>query len=297
MAFDRPVYALVAAAGSGTRLGFSTPKAFVELAGRSLLERSLDALAESGCIDHAIVLVSADMRAAAEDLLARTDNVAAWGPMSTSVCLGGGERVDSVFAGLEELERRGVAAGSLVAVHDAARCLIPADMVRQVVDRAGRGVETGAWDGAVPVLPVTDTIKIVDHASSGPADGALLVEQTPARHTLRAAVTPQVFNVETLLEANRQYFDTVEIASAHPTGTAGGNPVPMATDDSSIMELAGKRVLAVDADPLAMKITTPQDYRIAEMLVGARGGVENKDAEGAESAESTQSKGETADGQ
>ena len=65
MTFDRPVYALVAAAGSGTRLGFSTPKAFVELAGRSLLERSLDTLAESGCIDHAIVLVSADMRTAA----------------------------------------------------------------------------------------------------------------------------------------------------------------------------------------------------------------------------------------
>lgn len=262
----RTSYALVAAAGSGTRLGFDTPKAFVELVGRTLLERSVDGLAASEVIDHVVVLVSPDMNAAACDLVSA--NATSWAPMRVDVQLGGGERVDSVYAGLQHLESIGASGDDLVFVHDAARCLTPPEMIVRVHARAAEGAESAAWLGAVPVLAVSDTVKIIGQAESGPADGATLVEQTPARHTLRAAVTPQAFIFGELLEANRQYFATVEIASAHPTQAHGGNPVPMATDDSSIMELAGKRVLAVQADPLALKITTPLDYRLAEVLVG-----------------------------
>ena len=79
------VYALVAAAGSGTRLGFDTPKAFVELNGRSLLERSLDGLAASQSIEEAIVLVSENMRDHAERIVSDPINVAEWAPMTVSV--------------------------------------------------------------------------------------------------------------------------------------------------------------------------------------------------------------------
>lgn len=264
------VNALVAAAGSGTRLGFDTPKAFVELNGRTLLERSLDALAESERIDHAVILVSPDMRERAEELIADPLNHATWAGMSVSVALGGGERMDSVFAGLEELQRRGVEGSSLVAVHDAARCLVPAAMIREVVDRAAEGVENRAWWGAVPVVPVVDTIKVVDEATSGPADGEILLEQTPNRDTLRAAQTPQVCELNALYGANLAYMRTTEISAAHASRETGHQPMQLATDDASLLEMAGKRVVAVDGDLMAMKITTPLDYRVAQMLLADR---------------------------
>ncbi|QFQ01776.1 2-C-methyl-D-erythritol 4-phosphate cytidylyltransferase [Corynebacterium urogenitale] len=267
-------HALVAAAGSGTRLGFNTPKAFVELAGRTLLERSLDALAASERITHTVVLVSADMREKAEKIIADPVNHATWAGMSISVALGGGERMDSVFAGLEELRARNASPDSLVAVHDAARCLVPADMIQRVVDRATEGVSAGAWWGAVPVMPVVDTIKIVDTATAGPADGETLIEQTPDRATLRAAQTPQVCELASLYEANLQHMRTTEISAAHATRDSGHQPLQTATDDASLMEMAGKRVVAVEGDYMAMKITTPLDYRVAEMLLDDR-----KDAE------------------
>lgn len=263
--------ALVAAAGSGTRLGFDTPKAFVEIAGRTLLERSLDGLAASEGIDHAVVLVSPDMRDRAEHIVSDEVNRLTWAGMSLSVELGGGERMDSVWAGLESLAQRGVAPDTLVAVHDAARCLTPPEMIVRVVRTAAEGCAHQQWQGAVPVMPVVDTIKVVDTATSGPADGQLLLEQTPARETLRAAQTPQVFHFGQLREANLQYFNTVEIGSAHASRINGLDTIPTATDDASLMELAGKTVVAVEGDPRAMKITTPMDYAVALMMLEEKG--------------------------
>lgn len=261
------VYALVAAAGSGTRLGFDQPKAFVELAGRTLLERALDGLARSEVIDHAIILVSPDMRETAEKLITQEFNRASWAGMAVSVTLGGGERMDSAWAGLEELARREVPEDSMVAVHDAARCMTPPEMIARVVDSARYGAEHHAWSGSVPVVPVVDTIKVVDQARSGSADGEVLLEQTPARDSLRAAQTPQVFRLDELREANLEYLATVEISSAHASRNTGNQPLMTATDDASLMEMAGKKVTAVDGDLMAMKITTPLDYRVATMLL------------------------------
>ncbi len=245
------VYALVAAAGSGSRLGVDQPKAFVELAGRTLLERALDGLARSEVIDHAIILVSPDMRETADKLIQQDFNRASWAGMAVSVTLGGGERMDSVWAGLEEL----------------ARCMTPPEMIARVVDSARYGAKHQAWSGSVPVVPVVDTIKVVDQARAGSADGEILLEQTPARDTLRAAQTPQVFRLDELREANLEYLATVEISSAHASRNTGNQPLMTATDDASLMEMAGKKVTAVDGELLAMKITTPLDYRVATMLL------------------------------
>ena len=277
-AFDGRVLGLLAAAGSGSRLGFDQPKAFVELAGRTLLERSLDVLSDAESVSHTLVIVSADMRETAEELVSTEANVRRWAGMSVEVVLGGRERMDSVYAGLGVLEQKylarpmdgcsGIPAGEaastpLVVVHDAARCLTPPAMIAAAVAEAARGVSAGEFSGVVPVLPVTDTIKLVDVRSA--AD--VRVEQTPARGSLRAAQTPQVFALDQLLDANQKYLATVEIAASHASQITGNQPLQLATDDSSLMEIAGYRVQAVEGDPLAMKITTPMDYRIAELML------------------------------
>ena len=261
-----PVYAVLAAAGSGTRLGFDTPKAFVELGGRTLLERSLDGLAASHAVDHVVVMVSPDMKTQADELTSSLLNRATWAGMTVRTTIGGAERFDSVYAGLEEIERElswsvdcvqnAEAADALVLVHDAARCLTPAAMIRQLVKVTVAGLASGKDEhsimGAVPALPVSDTIKVVG--------GSGLIEDSPPRATLRAVQTPQAFLFSSLLDANRKYLAQLELGR----GTAAD-----VTDDASVMALAGHRIATVAGDEMALKITTPQDYEFCKSLLAS----------------------------
>jgi 2-C-methyl-D-erythritol 4-phosphate cytidylyltransferase len=260
------VHAVVAAAGDGRRLGQGRPKALVDIDGRTVLERCLDGLAASEAVDHTVVTVPGDLVGEVQELVARQRPL--WGAMTVEVVAGGGERIHSVLAGLRVIaDGVGGEAGAgdrdgdrdvetVVAVHDAARCLTPPQMIATCVETAREGLRTGGWAGVVPVLPVTDTVKIVDAAG--------VVRSTPARETLRAAQTPQVFGLRALLQANRMNEAREELDSAHPTGLVPG---PLATDDSSLMELAGERILAVAGDPQAFKITDPADLDRAVRLV------------------------------
>lgn len=146
------------------------------------------------------------------------------------IVVGGAERTDSVRAGL-------AAAGDaeLVLVHDAARPLTPAPMIERVVAALRAGASA-----VIPVLPVADTIKRV-----GP-DGA--VEATVDRADLRAVQTPQGFTAAAL----RAAYDAA--------------PGELATDDAGLVERAGGTVVTVPGDPLALKITTAFDLRVAEVL-------------------------------
>ncbi|KAB3519832.1 2-C-methyl-D-erythritol 4-phosphate cytidylyltransferase [Corynebacterium sp. zg254] len=238
--------ALIAAAGSGTRLGFSTPKAFVELAGRTLLERSLDLIHDAHRVSHTLVIASADMMPRAQALLDNPENLRRWQGMRVGLVRGGRERVDSVYQGLLALEREYGRDDSLVLIHDAARCLTPSSMVAGVVDHATDVLARGTAVGAIPVVPVADTIKVVEQGQ---------VVSTPPRESLRAVQTPQGFALDRLLEANEAY-----------QASAG----PLATDDASLMEMAGLPVSVVDGDARAMKITTPSDYRMAQLLLEER---------------------------
>lgn len=261
-----PVYAVLAAAGSGTRLGFDQPKAFVSLAGRTLLERALDGLADSGEIGETIVMVSEDMRPVAENLLTDPTNQIVWAGMRTRVVIGGGERTDSVYAGLETIERSlgtsvdcvqlAEVSEAIVLVHDAARCLTPPAMIRRVVAAVREGVASGKIAGVAPAMPVTDTVKVVDGAR---------ITDTPPRETLRAVQTPQGFLFSFLLDANRKYLAAQELSFGR---------AEVATDDASIMEIADYAVDIVPGDDQAMKITTPRDFAVAQMLVGDQGGNE-----------------------
>lgn len=225
----RRVAAVVAAAGEGTRLGAPLPKAFVELGGRTLVERSVAALEESGRVDDIYVVVSASMEPLARKLLAGRD---------IAFVHGGAERADSIHNGLRAIGDGGAA----VLIHDAARALTPPALV----DRVAEAVLGGA-EAAIPVLPVTDTIKEVDGDR---------VVSTPQRARLRAVQTPQGFSLGTLLRANEAYFST--------------RPDFAATDDASLMEWFGVPVTTVEGDPLAFKITTPLDMRLAESVLRVR---------------------------
>ncbi|MEL4152271.1 2-C-methyl-D-erythritol 4-phosphate cytidylyltransferase [Corynebacterium bovis] len=238
MRTDR-VHALVPAAGSGTRLGAAVPKALVELDGRALLLRALDGLAASGVVGDALVIVSGGMLGEVDAALRGND----WGPMRVAVCRGGAERADSVRAGLRVLTDRlgDEREGHVVAVHDAARCLTPPALVRDVVAAAVAGPAAGA----VPVVPVTDTVKTV---APGPG-GTETVTGTPDRATLRAVQTPQVFALPAFIAAHERVTGPV-------------------TDDASLVERAGFTVAAVPGDPRALKITTPTDLALARVLLG-----------------------------
>lgn len=256
------VAAVVPAAGSGVRLGAGMPKAFVELDGRTMLVRSVEGLLESGVVDDVVAVVPEDRLDEAESLLAPLrgdDHVVV-------VTTGGAERTDSVRNGLAALTTAhlatsgGSAAGEVSAagaaadgvgeagaaadavagaavydvllVHDAARCLTPAQPIRRVVEAVRAGEVA-----VVPVVPVVDTVKQVDAAGH--------VVGTPDRSALRAVQTPQGFAPAVLLAA----YD------------AAGD---VATDDAGLVERLGRRVATVEGAALAFKVTTAEDRMRAE---------------------------------
>ncbi|WIM86338.1 2-C-methyl-D-erythritol 4-phosphate cytidylyltransferase [Candidatus Mycobacterium wuenschmannii] len=171
--------AVVPAAGSGERLAAGVPKAFFQLDGRTLVERAIDGLLESGVVDRVVVAVPAD----------RTDRAKLILGSDATVVAGGANRGESVSRALAAVADS--KAPDYVLVHDAARALTPPDLVVRVVEalRAGH-------PAVVPALPVADTIKAID------ANGAVL--GTPERAGLRAVQTPQGFSTELLLRAYQQ---------------------------------------------------------------------------------------------
>lgn len=230
------VAAVVPAAGSGVRLGAGIPKAFVSLGGLTMLERSVAGLLASGVVDDVVAVVPEDRVDEAESLLA---------PMRATghvvvVTTGGAERTDSVRNGLAALTTARAAASDgpraagydVLLVHDAARCLTPADPIRRVV-AAVRSGEVAV----VPVIPVVDTVKQVDPRG--------YVVGTPDRAALRAVQTPQGFAPGVLLAA----YD------------AAGD---VATDDAGLVERLGGRVATVEGAVLAFKVTTAADRVLAE---------------------------------
>ena len=220
-------WAVVVAAGAGGRLAADRPKAFVRLGGRTMLAWSLAMLDDHDLIDGIVMVVPEEYEERAS-LLA--DDLCA--TKIAAAVAGGATRPGSVAAGLACVPE----GAALVLVHDAARPLTPPE----VVDRVVAALRAGA-DGAVPALPVSDTVKRV-----GP-DGS--IAETLDRGALRAVQTPQGFPVAILREA----------LAAH----AGD-----ATDCASMVEALGRDVVCVDGDELAFKVTTPADLARAQQLAG-----------------------------
>lgn len=221
----RGVGVVVVAAGVGSRLGAGVPKAFALLAGRPLLGWALATVAALPGLRSVAVVVPADLADGSGPPWLGVEL-----PPGARVVAGGADRSASVAAGLAALDP----GCDVVLVHDAARCLTPAAVFERVVAAVRGGAE-----GAVPGLPVVDTVKTVD------ADG--YVTGTPDREVLRAVQTPQGFPRHV-------------IVGGHASGI-------VATDDAALVERTGHRVLVVEGDPLAFKVTTPDDLARAERLV------------------------------
>ncbi len=219
------VWAILVAAGRGERLGLDRPKAFAKLGEDPLLAEPLRRLEDSAWID-AIVLVAPPGWEEPAILLAEE-----LGCGKVSACVPGGEtRADSVRAGVAEVPADAV----VVLVHDAARPLLSEAVIERVLAPLSEG-----WDGAVPGLPVADTLKRVG------ADGAIV--ETVSRDELYAVQTPQAFLADVLRAAV----------------AAGGD----ATDCAALVEARGGRVKVVAGDPQLLKVTTADDLaKIASWL-------------------------------
>ena len=215
-------WALIAAAGTGERLGIDRPQAFASLGGRPRLAESLDRLDRCELVDAIVVAAPPGWE---EPAILLAEELAA---SKVVACVtGGATRAESVAAALFE-----VPIGALVVlVHDAARPLV----TDAVVERLVRPLSEG-FDGAVPALPVADTLKRVH-------DGAVL--ETVERDGLVTAQTPQAFLAPALRRAFSGDFSE-------------------ATDCASLVEHSGGRVAVVDGDPRLVKITTPADLALAE---------------------------------
>lgn len=230
--------AVVVAAGRGIRVGGGTPKQYRRVGGKAVLTRTLAALAAHPGIGRVQAVIAPDAAAFYADCLADLDPAAA-AKLQPAV-EGGATRQDSVRAGLEALERAG--APALVLVHDAARPFVD----EALIDRAIAAAR--AHRAAVPGVPVTDTIKLVD--------GAERVRETPPREALRAVQTPQAFAFAPLLDAHRR---------------AAAQGLAAFTDDGALAEWAGLRVAVFPGDPRNRKITQAADLDEADRAFsGAR---------------------------
>ena len=221
-------WAVIVAAGRGDRLGLDRPKAFAKLNGRPLLAESLERLEASEWVD-AIVVAAPEEWEEPSILLAEEIGAA-----KVSACVtGGASRTESVRAGVAEVPEDAL----VVLVHDAARPVLPPEVVERVLTPLGEG-----WDGAVPALPVADTLKRAG------TDGTVL--ETVDRTGLEAVQTPQAFLAPVLREALAGEVDS-------------------ATDCAGLVEARGGRVRLVAGDARLLKVTTASDLAFVQALLSA----------------------------
>ena len=217
--------ALLVAAGSGSRAGGGLPKQYRRIAGRSLLAHAVAGLAHRR-IDRIQVVIGAGQEAAYREAVDATS--------LPSPVIGGATRRQSVQSGLQALARTGGVARVLI--HDAARPFLPAAVVDRLVDALD------GHDGAVPVLPVVDTL--------ARRDGGL--GESVSRQALVRVQTPQAFRFDAIVRAH--------------AGWAGGE----ATDDAQVARAAGLSVATVAGDPMLDKLTFESDFARAEQWLASR---------------------------
>jgi 2-C-methyl-D-erythritol 4-phosphate cytidylyltransferase len=226
---------VIAAAGSGQRLGAGGPKAFVPLAGRAMVEWSIAAFRAAPSIRS--IVVACPPRHAHD--LAGGD---------VGVVDGGVTRAESVSNALEAVDTE------LVAIHDAARPLVTPELIEEVIATLAAGPDLS---GAIAATPVTDTIKRATRpplTTSEVANGGRVIEATVDRGSLWAAQTPQVFLVEALRSALE--VDPERLSEA--------------TDEAMMIEAMGGRVLLHPSPAENLKVTTPLDLKLAELLLNER---------------------------
>jgi 2-C-methyl-D-erythritol 4-phosphate cytidylyltransferase / 2-C-methyl-D-erythritol 2,4-cyclodiphosphate synthase len=217
------VTAIIAAGGTGRRLGAAVPKQLLEIGGRTILERSVAAFASHPQISDVIVALPADVVAAPPAWLAQYDRV--------RVVAGGMRRQDSVAAAFDA-----VATGAeVVLVHDAARPFVSASLIARCIDAAAK------FGGAIAAIAAVDTVKRVTADAEAP-----VIAGTVPRESVYLAQTPQAFRRDIL-------------KAAVDAGRAGFE----GTDEAALAERAGHAVRVVEGERGNVKITTAADFEHA----------------------------------
>ena len=219
------VAAVLPAGGAGARMGSGGPKQYLELDGQPVLIRSIRPFLEHPEVEWVVVALPPDDVATPPVEL----------PSEVTVVAGGRERGDSVRNALAAVPE----SADVVLIHDAARPLLPSEVVDRVLGAIGPST------GAIAAVPVADTLKRVEDGRS--------ITGTVDRAGLWRAQTPQAFPRRMIVEAYRK---------AEKEGHSG-------TDDAALVERYGGRVVVVDGDTRNLKITRPEDLRLAELLLAA----------------------------
>lgn len=233
------VAAVVPAAGRGERLGPGAPKALRELSGVPMLVHAVRALSHARRVSLVVVAAPADGVAEVQAML----DVHLTGPAELLVVAGGETRQDSVRLALQALPDD----VTVVLVHDAARPLVPSELVDSVAAAVCNGSPA-----VVPSLPLADTVKRIDAAGR--------VAETLRRDELRAVQTPQGFRRDLLVRAH---------VLDDPDVTVGEGDEPV-TDDAGLVERLGEPVLLVPGHDEAFKVTRPLDLVLAEAVLARR---------------------------
>lgn len=220
--------AIIAAAGQGHRMGGERAKQFLELAGIPIIIHTLRAFERCEIIQEVIVVLAAQEAADFLSLAGRFSLA-----KLAKVVPGGATRAESVLQGLRAVRP---ATAEIVAIHDGVRPFVTPDEITRTVNAAQ------LHEAAVLVAPVTDTIKEVE---SG------LVVRTLERSQLRRALTPQCFRYSLL----RRAYEQADVMN------------PKLTDDSALVEAMGIGAVIVEGGPRNIKITTPEDLAIGEVLL------------------------------
>lgn len=213
---------MLAAAGRGERLGGDRPKAFARLGDLPMVAEPLRRLEDSDWIDGIVVTAPPGWE---EPCIVLAEELGAG--KVTSVVTGGETRAESVRIALAEIPDD----AAVVVVHDAARPILPEEVLERVIAALSEG-----FDGAVPVLPVTDTVKRVRDSE---------VVETLDRAELFVAQTPQAF-----------------VAAVLRLGLSGLQPQSHWTDCASVVEAGGGRIKAVEGDRRLLKVTSPEDLDV-----------------------------------
>lgn len=223
------VTVIIAAAGSGTRMGIKTPKPFLKVSGKPLLLHSLEKFEKSRSIDSIILVVARELIKKTKQIIARGDY-----KKLKVIVAGGTTRARSVYNGLTSMNSD----SGIVLIHDVARPLISESIINKCISLVKRGIN------CVVAVPVKHTIKKIDRENN-------YVISTLKRNTLWQAQTPQAFSKDTLAKAYSKL----------------GKKAWGFKDDASIVEASGVKVKVVCGEYSNIKITTKEDLRIAEALL------------------------------
>ncbi|MBO4844371.1 MAG: 2-C-methyl-D-erythritol 4-phosphate cytidylyltransferase [Bacteroidales bacterium] len=230
---ERKIYMIIVAGGSGSRMGASMPKQFLELGGKPILRLSIEVMLEA-CPQARIVTVLPE------------DHIDYWKDYCLKanfhvpqiIVQGGITRFHSVKNALAKVPE-----GALVAIHDAVRPLVSPELVRSLIRQADEG------GSAVPAVPAVDTLRVLEKKG----ETLVAADSVLDRSKIYAIQTPQVFWSETLLDAYKQAFDTAF------------------TDDASVVARKGIPLSYVQGERYNLKITTPEDLALAEAILLRRG--------------------------